>query len=76
MSILSAIVLLFLGLVFIATLYRSILFVRRDHPDHVHTLWYIFSLTFCLVSLLFFYIFENATSIQDTLLSGTPGNRP
>jgi hypothetical protein len=72
-SILSAIALPFLGLVFVATLYRSILFVRRDHPDHVHTLWYIFSLTLCLVSLLFYYIFKNATSIQDTLLSGMPG---
>jgi len=51
-SILSAIALLFLGLVFVATLYRSILFVRRDHPDHVHTLWYIFSLTLCFVSPL------------------------
>jgi hypothetical protein len=72
-SILSAITLPFLGLVFVVTFYRSILFVRRDHPDHAHTLWYIFSLTLCPVSLLFLYIFKNATSIQDTLLSGTPG---
>src|SRR5271166_3496414 len=42
--------------------------IRRDHPHHVHTLWYVFSLTFCSVSLLFFYIYKNARTIGATPL--------
>jgi hypothetical protein len=33
----------------------SIIAIRRDHPHHVYDLWYIFSLTLCAVSILFFY---------------------
>jgi hypothetical protein len=40
-----------LELVFVVALCLSILAVRRDHPDHVHTLWYVFSLTLCSVSV-------------------------
>jgi hypothetical protein len=61
----------FLGLAFAVTLCLSIMIIRRDHPHHVHTLWYILSLTLCSVSVLFLYIYRNATSIQNT--SGMPG---
>jgi hypothetical protein len=70
---LSAVTLPSLGLVFVVTLCLSIRMVRRDHPHHVHTLWYVFSLTLCTVSVLFFYIYKNALSIQATPLSGMPG---
>jgi hypothetical protein len=70
---LLAVTLVFLGLVFVATLWLSSRSVRRDHPHHVHTLWYVFSLTLCAVSVLFFYIYENARSIRSTPLSGLPG---
>ena len=43
MSGFSPVALSFLGLVFLVVLYLSILTVRRDHPDHVHTLWHIVS---------------------------------
>jgi hypothetical protein len=36
----SPVTLSFLGLVLVVTLCLSILAVRRDHPDHVHTLWH------------------------------------
>lgn len=36
-------------------------------------LWYVFSLTFCLASTVFLYIFMNAALIQNTPLSGAPG---
>ena len=73
MSGLSAVTLALLGLVSVVTLCLSILTIRREHPHHVHTLWYIFSLTICIVSVLFFYIFKNAGSIQNSLLGGVPG---
>ncbi|MER9631005.1 hypothetical protein [Mesorhizobium sp. M0296] len=73
MSGLSAVALPFFSLAFVVTLCLSIMIVRRDHPHHVHTLWYIFSLTLCSVSILFLYVYRNATSIQDTILSGMPG---
>jgi hypothetical protein len=47
----SPVTLSLLGLVFVVALCLSILAVRRDHPDHVHTLWYVFSLTLCPVSV-------------------------
>jgi len=72
-SELSAVTLSLLGLTLLVTLCLSIMILRRDHPHHVHTLWYIFSLTLCSVSVLFLYIYENATSGQNTFLSGTPG---
>lgn len=53
MSGFSPVTLSLLGLVFVVALCLSILAVRRDHPDHVHTLWYVFSLTLCSVSVLF-----------------------
>lgn len=62
-----------LGLVFVVALCLSILAARRDHPDHVHTLWYVFSLTLCSVSVLFFYIYEKSHAIQSTPLSGMAG---
>ena len=68
MSGFSPVTLLFLGLAFAVALCLSILVVRRDHPDHVHTLWYVFSLTLCAVSVLFFYIYENSRAIQNTPL--------
>jgi hypothetical protein len=70
---LSTVTLSFLGLVFAVSLCLSIRTVRRDHPHHVHTLWYVFSLTLCSVSVLFFYIYKNALAIQGTPLSGMPG---
>ena len=73
MSALSAVMLPFLGLVFVVTLGLSIRTVRRDHPHHVHTLWYLFSLTLCSVSVLFFYIYKNSLSIQGTPLGGMLG---
>jgi hypothetical protein len=51
----------------------SITIIRRSHPQHVHTLWYVFSLTLCCVSVLFAYIYANATSIQNSLLGGWTG---
>lgn len=63
----------FLGFVFVVALRRSILAVRRDHPDHVHTLWYVFSLTPCWASALFFYIYESSRAIQSTPLGGMAG---
>src|ERR1700726_2989847 len=72
-STLLAVTLPFLGLVFVVALWLSIGSVRREHPHHVHTLWYVFSLTLCSMSVLFFYIYENARSIQSTPLSGLPG---
>ena len=44
MSGFSPVTLSFLGLVFVVAMCLSILAVRRDHPDHVHTLWYVLSL--------------------------------
>ena len=58
MSGFSPVALSFLGLVFVAAMCLSIPAVRRDHPDHVHTLWYVLSLTLCAVSVLFFCIYE------------------
>ena len=51
----------------------SITTIRRDHAQHVHTLWYVFSLTLCCVSVLFAYIYASATSIQSSLLGGWTG---
>ena len=68
LSGLPAVVLLLLGLVLFVILCFSIVAIRRDHPHHVHTLWYVFSLTFCSVSLLFFYIYKNARTIGATPL--------
>jgi hypothetical protein len=62
-----------LGLASVAILCISTVVVRRDHPNHVHTLWYIFSLTLCSVSALFAYIYANARSISTTWLGGTLG---
>ena len=70
MSGFSPVTLSFLGLVFVVALCVSILAVRRDHTDNAHTLWYVFSLTLCSVSVLFFYIYENSRAIQSTPLSG------
>jgi hypothetical protein len=69
----SPVTLSFLGLVFVVALCLSILAVRRDHPDHVHTLWYVFSLTLCAVSVLFFYIYENSRAIHSTPLGAMTG---
>jgi hypothetical protein len=66
----SPVTLSFLGLVFVVALCVSILAVWRDHTDNAHTLWYVFSLTLCSVSVLFFYIYENSRAIQSTPLSG------
>ena len=73
MSGFSPVTLSFLGLVFVVALCVSILAVRRDHTDNAHTLWYVFSLTLCSVSVLFFYIYENSRAIQSTPLSGMAG---
>lgn len=73
MSGFSPVTLSLLGVVFVTALCLSILAVRRDHPDHVHTLWYVFSLTLCSVSVLFFYIYENSRAIQSTPLGGMAG---
>lgn len=73
MSGLSTVILVPLGLVLVVVLCAAIAMVRRDHPHHVHTLWYLFSLTLCSVSVLFLYIYKNAVSIQNTPLSGMPG---
>jgi hypothetical protein len=69
----SPVTLPFLGLVFVVALCVSILAVWRDHTDNAHTLWYVFSLTLCSVSVLFFYIYENSRAIQSTPLSGMAG---
>jgi DNA-binding CsgD family transcriptional regulator len=69
----SPVTLSFLGLVFVVAMCLSILAVRRDHPDHVHTLWYVLSLTLCAVSVLLFYIYENSRAIQSTSLGGMTG---
>jgi hypothetical protein len=69
----SPVTLSFMGLVFVVALCLSILAVRRDHPDHVHALWYVFSLTFCAMSVLFFYIYEHSRAIQSTPLGGMTG---
>jgi hypothetical protein len=68
---LPGVALTFLGLVCVATLCALIMAVRRDHAHHVHTLWYVFSLTLCSVSVLFFYIHENARTLASTPLNGT-----
>jgi hypothetical protein len=66
----------FLGLVFVVALCVSILAVRRDHTDNAHTLWYVFSLTLCSVSVLFFYIYEKSRAIQSTPLGGNGWKDP
>jgi hypothetical protein len=60
----SPVTLSLLELVFVVALCLAILAVRRGHPDHVHTSWYVFSLTLCSVSVLFFYAYENSRAIQ------------
>jgi 4TM region of DNA translocase FtsK/SpoIIIE len=72
----SPVTLSFLGLVFVVALCVSILAVRRDHTDNAHTLWYVFSLTLCSVSVLFFYTYEKSRAIQSTPLGGMAGRIP
>jgi hypothetical protein len=48
----SPVTLSFLGVVFVAALCLSILAVRRDHSDHVHTLWHIVSVACQAIDLL------------------------
>jgi hypothetical protein len=45
---LSELTLVILGLAFVVTLFISIMAIRRDHPHHVHTLWYTFYLRYAL----------------------------
>jgi len=61
-----------LGLSSVVILCLAIFSIRRDHPHHIHTLWYIFSLTLCAVSVLFLYIYANK-NVQGTLLDGATG---
>lgn len=53
----SDIALLGLGALSICMLSVSIIAVRRDQQHHVHTVWYIFSLTLCLMLALDLYIY-------------------
>jgi hypothetical protein len=78
---LSDVMLALLGLVFVVTLFISIMAIRRDHPHHIHTLWYTFSLTLCAVFILLTYAYYTAapsvsrgTIFSDMPpLSGLPG---
>jgi hypothetical protein len=69
----SPVTLSLLELVFVVALCLAILAVRRGHPDHVHTSWYVFSLTLCSVSVLSFYAYENSRAIQSAPLGGMAG---
>lgn len=73
MSGLSALSLVLLAVASVLVLCASIASVRRAHPHHVHMLWYVFCLMLGAISLLFFYIFKNAPSIQSSALGGFPG---
>lgn len=59
-----------IAIALLVLLFISIAFVRRDHPSHVHTLWYLFSLTLCTTSLLFLLIYRHV--ITDSAFGGWP----
>jgi hypothetical protein len=69
----SPVTLSLLELVFLVMPCLSITAVWRDHADHAHTLWYVFSLTLCSVSVLFYYAYENSRAIQSAPLGGMAG---
>jgi hypothetical protein len=48
------------SLIFLLILCLSILLIRRTHARHVHILWYLFFLSFCLFSGSLLYLYNNA----------------
>ena len=73
MSGFSPVTLSLLELVFVVALCLSILAVRRDHPDHVHT-FTVRVFTDALLSVcVFFYAYENSRAIQSAPLGEMAG---
>jgi hypothetical protein len=51
-------------------LHLAIKRTRRDHPDHVRALWYIFFLTLCIVLPYYLYYYFSGELMRDILSHG------
>ena len=54
------------GLVF------SILYLRRKHPDHVFTIWYLFSISIIVFSSVYYYIWKHIGYYSSSTMADSP----